>query len=47
MTNLNTANVPELRTILMAVVDYRGRRFLAQTPVPGVVEVSVCEWSEL
>lgn len=39
VTNLNTANVPGLRTILMAVVDYCGRRFLAQTPVPGVVEV--------
>lgn len=47
MTNLNTANVSGLRTILMAVVDYCGRRFLAQTPVPGVVEVGIGEWSEL
>ena len=38
---MNTANVDGLHTILMAVVDYCGRRFLAQTPIPGVMEVGV------
>lgn len=40
-TFLNGLHIKGLFTGLTAVVDYKGRRFLAQTPVPGLAEVAL------
>ena len=43
---LNGAEVKDLYTGLVAVVDYKGHRFLAQSAVPGLIHVAARAASE-
>ena len=46
-SQISSAQIKDLHTPLVAVIDYKGRRFLAQTPVPGLLDVRVMRESEL
>ena len=45
-SQISSAQIKDLHTPLVAVIDYKGRRFLAQTPVPGLLDVRLARESD-